>query len=146
MGVVCSKRELEQVWSTYSSNPVICCMKSKQVIEIFKGYHYILLGEKLSEKLCQYTLDKRSHMVLKELDNLLLGNSYKAIIIDEINIIFNPEYQLNILKYFCSLARAKKIVVVWKGECTNESLIYSEPGYKDYKNYNIKDYNVICLK
>lgn len=146
MGVICNKFELEQIWSTYSSNVVIWCMKSKQAIEKFKGYYYISLGEKLSEKLCQYTSDKRNLMVLKELDNLLLSNSYNTILIDKIDILFNPVYQLDILRYFCKLARVKKIVVIWSGECTKDSLIYSKPEYKDYKNYMINDYDIICIK
>lgn len=146
MGIMGNKLELEEIWSTYYSNPVIWCMKSEQAIETFDGYYYFKLGEILSEKLSQYTSDKRSLMVLKELDNLLLSNSYSNMLIDKIDILFNPTYQLDMLRYFSKLARVKKVVVIWCGECSNNSLIYSGPGYKDYKNYNIKDYDIICIK
>lgn len=146
MGVICNKFEIEQIWSAYSNNYVVWCMKPEQAIERFKEYYYISVGEKLSQQLCKYTSDKRSNMVLKELDNVLLSNNYETLLIDKIDILFNPEYQLNVLQYFSKLARVKKVVVIWNGGCTKESLIYSETGYKDYKNYNIKDYDIICIK
>jgi hypothetical protein len=146
MGIIGSKLEVDKIWNTYTDNPVIWCMKTEEAIEIFNGYYYISLGEKLSEKLCMYDSSERNLMVLKELDNLLLTNNYDKILIDKIDILFNPSYKLNVLMYLSKLARVKKVVVIWSGRCIEDSLIYSKPEYEDYTKYIIKDYDILCIK
>ena len=63
-----------------------------------------------------------------------------------IDILFNPDYKLDIIKYFVNLARTKQIIVQWCGIIENNYLMYSEQNYMDYVKYVIKDYNIACIK
>lgn len=145
MGFSCNIKELKSLWNLYSHYPVISITEKYEAIDRFKNYTHIHLGAILSSALLKYEKEDRKNHVLKELENLFQDLDSKKVIIDDIDILFNPEYCIDILGYFSQLGRNRRLVVIWPGEYYSESLTYASPEYKDYKRYLIKDYDVICL-
>ena len=125
MGYVLQVREINQTLIQQENKAIILCSNCKNIENIFKGFKIILLGSLLAEKLIRYPIEKRNSMLIYE---------------------FNPEYKIDVLKYFYSLARVKKVVIEWNGIISNDYLQYSEVGYLDYKRYSINKYDIICVK
>lgn len=146
MGFEVNIREVDKILGKYNNKAIILCTNYKQFEDYFKGFNEISLGITLSDKLMRYPIEKRNDILLREADKLLLKNSHKKVLVKDIDILFNPEYKLDVLRYFINLARVKNIVVVWSGIITNGYLQYSENGYLDYKRYLIKNYDIICVK
>ncbi|NMA94941.1 MAG: BREX-3 system P-loop-containing protein BrxF [Clostridiales bacterium] len=145
MGVDATLIELENLWSIYNHYSAIATIDTNIVIEYFREYTYISLGAMLSHKLLQYDRDLRKKHVIEELDGIFCILDSQRLLIDDIDILFNPTYDIDILGYFVKLGRNRRIIVNWPGEYSSGYLIYALPGYEDYKIYRTKNYNVICI-
>lgn len=146
MGICCSIKNLEKTWNTNNYYPVITTLKANSIINKFKDFDYLSLGETLSLALLKYEKTNRGKNVIGELDKIFYNLNSKKVIVDNIDILFNPEYNIDILGYFIQIARNKKIIIIWPGEYISGSLIYASPEHKDYKKYLINNYDVIFVK
>ncbi|WP_270566900.1 BREX-3 system P-loop-containing protein BrxF [Clostridium beijerinckii] len=146
MGIEVSIGELDEFIKIYTDRPVIICDKHESIIQEYNTFNLISLGIKLSDKLVRYKVDERDDRVLDELGKILNKNTNKQLIIKDVDILFNPNYKFDVLRYFCNLARIKQVIVLWNGEVSNGILKYSESGYLDFKKYIIKNYDIICVK
>ena len=77
---------------------------------------------------------------------LFFHNNPIKLIIGNIDILFNPEYRLDVLGCFIQLAKNRRLIVLWPGDYDSGSLTYATPGHEDYKKFLIRDYDVICLR
>jgi hypothetical protein len=98
----------------------------------------------LAKQLLTYKVDKRNLFVADEL-NKIFDNSAEPLLVRDFEILFNPEYQHDVLKLFIIASRKKKISVLWNGKYDYGRLIFAEYGYLDYKTYNIADYDISCI-
>ena len=70
----------------------------------------------------------------------ILGQESHDIILENTDILFSPEYGLDVIKMLLQIGRNQRFYLMWPGEITGDKLTYSEPDMFDYKEYNIKDY------
>ena len=70
----------------------------------------------------------------------ILGQENRDIILENTDILFSPEYGLDVIKMLLQIGRNQRFYLQWPGEIIGEKLTYSEPGRFDYKEYDIKDY------
>lgn len=146
MGYEISAREIEKILLENNDKTIILCTSYKKIENELKEFYTVSLGVSLSDRLIRYPSEKRNEILLEEMDNLLLDSPNDKLLIKDIDILFNPEYKFDVLKYFSNIARVKKVVVVWNGIINNGYLQYSENGYSDYKRYLIRNYDIICIK
>lgn len=130
----------------YNGFPLISCASLSTTISIFSDYEQVALGEQLSAVLKESLPQKRLYLIESEIENILSNINNNNILVMNIDILFNPDYKLDIIKLFIKLSRNRNLVVQWPGELSSGHLIYSKPEYIDYKRYSIKDYDVVCLK
>jgi len=124
--------------------PIVSCVNENKVTSYKKGYNVLSINEILSKRLLIYERDKRNLFVADEL-NKIIENNGEPLLIRDFEILFNPEYQLDILKLFIIANRKKKIAVLWSGRYEDDKLLFAEPGYIDYKSYNVNDYDISCI-
>lgn len=146
MGYVIGVREFNELSIKDDNKVIILCGNYKSFESAFVGFKIISLGEILADKLSRYPVEIRNSILIKELDNILLNSNDNKLLIKSIDILFNPNYKLDVLRYFYGLARIKKVVVEWNGCIINGYLHYSEIDYLDYKRYSIDKYDIICVK
>lgn len=146
MGYVVGIREFNELLIKDDNKVIVLCGNYNSIKRAFNGFKIISLGAMLSDKLIRYPIERRNSILIKEMDNILLNNNDKKLFIKDIDILFNPDYKLDVLKYFYGLARVKKVVIEWNGIIANSYLQYSEVGYLDYKRYSINKYDIICVK
>lgn len=146
MGIECTLKELNRVWNLNSHYPIITMLEKDLIIKRFKEFQTISIGRILSDALIDYNKNIRKAHVIEELDKIINSLKTKNIIICDIDMLFNPEYSIDIPGYFIKIARNRKIIVLWPGEYFSASFIYASPEHKDYKKYPIKDYDILYLK
>ena len=95
----------------------------------------ILLGEAALTAKAKNTPINIAH----ELD-MLLGQENHDIVLENVDILFSPDYGLDVIKMLLQIGRNQRFYLMWPGEISGDKLTYSEPGRFDYKEYNIKDY------
>lgn len=97
------------------------------------------IGLVLGERLYKAKVDGLSVNIPIELDTIL-GEDYHDIILENTDILFTPEYELDVLKLLLQVGRNQRLFILWPGEIDGVKLTYSEPGRFDFKEYIIKDY------
>jgi len=98
----------------------------------------------LAQKLISYDPDKRGLFVTEEF-NRIIDSLNEPILLREFEILFDPEFQLDVLKLFIQANRKKRIDILWPGKYKSQNLVFAESGYKDYKAYNISSYALSCI-
>lgn len=143
MGFDCKIEDLKRIWKSYSHFPAFSINDVKVIKSQFQNYDIIALGKTLSLALLKYEKNNRKEYVITELNKIFNKSNSKNLIISNIDILFNPEYNIDILGFFIQRAKSKSLIVLWPGEYAFGSLIYATPEHVDYKNYSIKNYNII---
>ena len=55
-------------------------------------------------------------------------------VIKDIDVLFNPDYKIDVFKMLTASCKRKKF-----------DLIYSEEGFSDYHKYEIDCYDIVCV-
>ncbi len=144
MGELISKYEYLDHRDTFNS--LIVIPKDIEDIEsIFESYCKLNIGLELSKRLRKISVAERDERIEKELDLLIGQLDDEEIIVDNIDLLFNPQYKLNVQSYFIKKGRNKKVVLTWPGTMKNEKLYYSEFGLSDYIEIDINKHNIVYV-
>lgn len=135
MGRMISKFQLQQ---EYVSNLVIFC-GDKEVND-----NEISLNNELANKLLAIKESKRA-LKMQDLIYEIVKSHGENIIVRDIDIVFNPAYKIDVLKMFETLYKSIKFSLIWPGTYNECFLIYAEEGYKDYRKYDINNYDITCV-
>lgn len=66
-------------------------------------------------------------------------------LIKDIDVLFNPAYEVDILLMLRNACKKKEFSVIWPGVYRDGYLYYAEHGYTDYKAYNLNNYDVTVI-
>ncbi len=108
------------------------------------GYPYINLGMELSKKLLEYSSKQRQFESFKQVNYILEQDEQPILLIDHIEILFDPDLMLEPLGLLKRISRHRILVVAWPGNYRDSSLDYAEQGHREYKKY--KDIEAIILE
>ena len=88
----------------------------------------------------------RRIMKLEQIFNTVLDKYPDDVTIKDIDVMFNPDYKVDVLKILIAARKRKRYSVIWPGRLEDGKLIYGEEGYPDYNVYNIADYDIMCVR
>lgn len=104
----------------------------------------VSINKKLSEALVKIKPSRRTMQMEKCLLSVLESIPMDSTIKD-IDVLFNPEYKIDVLKMMIDANKKHPFKVLWSGTYEEGRLIYSEEGFADYKTYEINDYDIVCV-
>lgn len=90
--------------------------------------------------------ENRRSMKLEQIFNAVLDKYPDGVTIKDIDVMFNPDYKVDVLKILIATRKRKNYSVIWPGKFEDGKLIYGEEGYPDYKVFNIADYDITCVR
>lgn len=102
------------------------------------------VSKPLAEALLACKPNRRS-MKLEQIFNNILDTLPDGVVIKDIDVLFNSDYKVDVLKILIESRKRKRYSVIWPGRCEDGKLIYSEEGFPDYKTYNIENYDITCV-
>ena len=111
---------------------------------IQKMHEPISVSKPLAEALLACKPNRRS-MKLEQIFNNVLDTLPDGVVIKDIEVMFNPDYKVDVLKILMASRKRKRYSVIWPGRCEDGKLIYGEEGFPDYKTYNIENYDITCV-
>lgn len=82
---------------------------------------------------------------MEQIFNSVLDKYPDGVVIKDIEVMFNPEYKVDVLRILTEARKRKPYSVIWPGRYENGKLIFSEEGYSDYKVFDIENYDVTCV-
>lgn len=102
------------------------------------------VSKPLAEALLECKPNRRS-MKLEQIFNAVLDTLPDGVVIKDIDVLFNPNYKVDVLKILMASRKRKRYSVIWPGRFEDGKLIYGEEGFPDYKIYNIENYDITCV-
>lgn len=114
-------------------------------VAAIENYRLLNIGKIMSEELHNYP-EKDRHMVVESvlMELLKLGT---VVIIDNTEILFQPELKLNVIRFLENLGRKResKILVSIAGTIKGTNLIFSESPFYDNRKYDIHEFKTVYI-
>ena len=139
MGIVIKRRDLGVLDKSSLMMPIIYCDPGEELIN-----RAISLNIPLAEKLL-VTKPKRRAMRMEQCLQEVLDIQEDDVVIKDFDVLFHPDYQVDVLRILIAQYKVKPFAVIWPGKYEDEKLIYAEEGYRDYKVFEIEKYDVTCV-
>lgn len=139
MGIVINKREFLSLGNSGLMRPIIYCNSDKEAVD-----KAISLNIPLAELLAVIKPRRRAIRMEQCMQQVLKGLPENAVI-KEFDVLFNPDYEIDILRILIAQYKLKQFDVIWPGKYEDGKLIYAEEGYSDYKTYEISKYDITCV-
>lgn len=108
------------------------------------GYKEFKLNSVLAEKLLDYPPEDRKANVLDEINNIF--SEFSSIYVTNFEMLFDPHYEIDVVKLFCEIARKTKIAVKWPGNYVDSKLTYANQGAQDYHEFDCKAYQILIVQ
>ncbi|MBR2547798.1 MAG: BREX-3 system P-loop-containing protein BrxF [Eubacterium sp.] len=139
MGVIIKARDLPALERSGIARPVLYCHSDKSLEE-----QAVPINVEMAKKLSAIKPNRRT-MRMEQCFQQVLGTLPDYVIIKDFDVMFNPDYEVDVLRIMCSAARTKSFRVLWPGKCEDGRLIYAEEGFRDYKVFEISKYDVTIV-
>ena len=122
---------------------------------LFRLLIYARANEQLAEKACSINKPlaeellklkpSRRTMQLEKCFLRVLAAFPDAPVIKDIDVMFNPAYEVDVIKVLISAYKQKPFTLVWPGSYEDGRLIYSNENYQDFRTFEINDYDIVCV-
>ncbi len=109
------------------------------------GAPVINLGQELSERLLSLPERQRSLRVLRLLDEIAGPVSDQPLLLDNTEVLFEPELQQEPLQVLQRLSRNRTVVASWNGRVTDGHLTYALPGHPEERRHSTADLLLVAL-
>ncbi len=135
MGTVIKRRDFQAVIEQAQQGVFVLSPK----VTVPVNAAFLNIGLMLGERMHKTKAGELPVNIADELDAILVEEQRDSIIANT-DILFSPEYELDVIKLLLQVGRNQRLYIQWPGKISGEKLTYSEPGRFDFKEYNIKDY------
>ena len=97
------------------------------------------IGKQLSTVLRDVSLGDRGRTAQRWLNDEFRALKPDQVLCTQIDLLFEPTLGIDPLMLFRQIARSKRIIVLWPGDFSNESLTYATPDHSLYRTWQIND-------
>lgn len=139
MGKIIHSRSVSGMEYDGLLKPIIYCYPDKTVVD-----HAVSLNHALAEKL-RLLRPQRRTMRLAVCFEDLLRTLPDNVSIKDFDVMFNPEYKVDVLQIMVDVCKRKPFSIIWPGKCEDGKLLYAEDGYPDYEIFSVEKYDVTCI-
>lgn len=96
------------------------------------GYPYFNVSLELSRRLLDLPARQRSLQVLRLLRSIIGESDQAVVLLDNLEILFEPTLRQRPIALLKRLARTRTIVASWRGAVTGDMLTYATPDHPEY--------------
>jgi len=104
-----------------------------------KNFPYLNINAALSQRLLDYPKPQRPLEVLPILQDVLSEQTSDILLLDNTELLFDPDLRLDPLRCLQFLSRNRSLVVAWNGKYRDGMLTYAEPDHREYRRYEKPD-------
>lgn len=89
----------------------------------------------LTERIISLPQQQRALRLSDVLTEILDGTEQPVVVLDNTEVLFDPELRQDPLRLLQSLSRRRALIAAWAGELDDADLLYAEPGHPEYRRY-----------
>ena len=104
----------------------------------------VSMNRALAAELVRWRPERRS-VQLENCFLKLLRELPERAAVRDIDVMFHPEYKVDVMKILVSAYKSRPFSLIWPGTYSDGRLIYSEEQYPDYKVYKVDEYDIMCI-
>lgn len=106
------------------------------------------VGLHLAQRLHEVTVRQRSRRVQDLLEALVgsVDNGCDVVLLDNIEVLFDPGLQQDPLRLLQGASRSRTVVVAWPGTLRDGTLRYAAPPHREYREYPAHDLLTVALE
>ena len=108
------------------------------------GGRCVNVNLELSRRLLDLTVRQRSLQVPRLLSAILDESESDVVLLDNIEMLFDPSLKQDPLQLLRGISRNVTIVVAWNGVAERGYLTYAVPGHPEYRRYPVRDFLLAC--
>jgi type II secretory pathway predicted ATPase ExeA len=106
---------------------------------------YLNVNLHLSQRMLELPRSRRPRQVDRIVNALAEGNRADLLILDNLEILFDPSLQVDPLRLLKAVSRKQTIVAAWNGTLQDGALTYAEPDHPEYRSYRDVDVLVVSV-
>ena len=106
------------------------------------GARLVNVNLELSRRMLALTERRRALQLPGLLRKIVANDGDEAILLDNIEVIFDVALEQDPLRLLQGLSRNKTVVAAWNGAIVEDSLIYAAPAHPEYRCYPMRDFLV----
>ncbi len=110
-----------------------------------RGAPQLNVNLELSRRLLDEPEARRPFRVRSHFEDILDETNSPLVALDNIEILFDPGFELNPLQLLRACARERTLVVAWGGRIDGRWLTYAEPGHPEHRREAIGQTVVITV-
>ncbi len=100
----------------------------------------------LCQRLLELTRKQRALRVPRILAEIVEGLEDEVVLLDNLEVLFDPQLAQDPLRLLQGLARNRTVVAAWPGEYDGEVLTYAEPGHPEWRRYRAPEARIVTLE
>ncbi|MBP8000260.1 MAG: BREX-3 system P-loop-containing protein BrxF [Chloroflexi bacterium] len=100
----------------------------------------------LSRRMLPLTTRQRALKAAAFMSNIVASVASELLILNHIEILFDPALQQEPLRLLENLSRRKTIVALWPGTIQGSYLVYAEPEHAEYRRYPTRELVLLHLE
>ena len=107
------------------------------------GLPYVNLNLVLSQRLLEHASKSRPLRLRGALDDVLAKAEGDVVVLDNIEILFDPGLKQDPLRLLQLVSRNRTIIASWNGDAIARTLSYAAAGHPEYRRYTDVDTIII---
>ena len=139
MGTIISARNFSKNNVSGMLKPIIYCCPYENIADMA-----VSINMPLAEKLAGCRRNRRT-MRIEMYFNQILEQLPDETVIKDFDVMFNPDYKVDVLKTMVDVCKRKPFSIIWPGKYEDGKLFYAEEGYQDFKVFSVEEYDVTCI-
>ena len=110
------------------------------------GLAVINVNLELSRRMLPLTTRQRALKAAAFMSDIVASVASEIVILNHIEILFDPALQQEPLRLLENLSRRKTIVALWPGTIQGSYLVYAEPEHAEYRRYPTRELVLLHLE
>ena len=139
MGIVLKTNKFFDLSTAGILKPIIYCGQREDLADAAVSISLLLAEKLVACKKNQRTLRLESYF------NQVLEQLPDNVVIKDFDVMFNPEYRVDVLRIMVVACKRKNFSILWPGKFENGKLYYAEDCYADFKVFKVEDYDITCV-
>ena len=146
MGTLIKSSQFSKNMLEKTNMAIVLCSSAPRLKKIIAeaGFKELSLNKILAETLVKKDTAIRPQLVADEVMKIVTSIQGPVFLTDY-EMLFDPRYSIDVIRFFYELSRRAKIVIKWCGTLDDNHLVYATPAYRDFHSYNIHDYDITCV-